>query len=174
MTFSMGSSGLDIRPCDIRDLPAVTAIYGLEVEEGTASFETVAPDLAEMTRRYRLLVERSLPFLIAERGGVVVGYAYAGPYRDRHAYRFTVEDAVYVAQEARGTGVGKALLTKVIERAVACGMHRMVAVIGDSANSGSIRLHENLGFRRVGTLDEVGFKFGRFLDTVIMQRNLLV
>lgn len=163
---------MHIRPCDLRDLPAITAIYGCEVEEGTASFEAEPPDLVEITRRYQAIRERGLPFLVAEHDGHITGYAYAGPYHTRYGYRMTVENSIYIARDAQGQGVGTALLAGVIEAATTAGMRQMVAIIGESTNQASIRLHANAGFRQVGTLENVGHKFGKFLNVVIMQRSL--
>ena len=161
-----------IRPSRDSDLSAVTAIYRPAVLHGTASFELEPPDEAEMARRRRALLEGGYPYLVAERDGAVVGYAYAGAYRPRPAYRFTVEDSIYVAPDRQGSGVGRALLVALIEACEALGFRQMVAVIGDSASQGSIRLHESLGFRPVGVLEAIGFKHGRWLDTVLMQRPL--
>lgn len=161
-----------IRDAASADLPAIQGIYSHHVTHGTASFEEVAPDLAEMMRRYEEIVSRGLPFVVAEGGGRVVGYAYAAPYRQRTAYRFTLEDSVYVAPDSMRGGVGRAALTEVIDRASALGYRQMIAVIGDSANNPSVRLHEALGFVPVGQLRAVGFKFGRWIDSVFMQRPL--
>ncbi|HLT01402.1 MAG TPA: GNAT family N-acetyltransferase [Geminicoccaceae bacterium] len=166
------SSALLVRPCSREDIPEVREIYALEVREGTASFELEPPSVAEMTARFAAIEAAGLPYLVAEIGGRIAGYAYAGPYRPRPAYRNTVEDSVYVARWARRQGVGRALLDAVIECATARGLRQMVAVIGDSAHTASIRLHEQAGFHLVGTLENVGWKFGRWLDTVIMQRPL--
>jgi L-amino acid N-acyltransferase YncA len=163
---------LVVRDCAPDDLKAVLKIYAAEVIQGTASFELEPPDLAEMNRRYEATRERGLPYLVAERDEVVLGYAYAGPYRPRPAYRFSVENSVYVAREARRLGVGRTLLEALITAATVAGMKQMVAIIGDSAHTASIRLHERSGFRLVGTLTDIGFKHGRWLDTVIMQRAL--
>jgi phosphinothricin acetyltransferase len=161
-----------VRPCTQDDLPEVREIYALEVREGTASFELEPPSLAEMTARFAAIEAAGLPYLVAELDGRIAGYAYAGPYRPRPAYRYTVEDSVYVARFARRRGVGRALLDAVIERATAHGMRQMVAIVGDSAHLASIELHLGAGFRLVGTLENVGWKFGRWLGTVIMQRAL--
>jgi phosphinothricin acetyltransferase len=150
----------------------VREIYALEVREGTASFELEPPSLAEMAARFAAIAAAGLPYLVVELDGRIAGYAYAGPYRPRPAYRYTVEDSVYVARFARRQGVGRALLDAVIERATAQGTRQMVAIIGDSAHLASIELHRRAGFRLVGTLENVGWKFGRWLDTVIMQRPL--
>jgi L-amino acid N-acyltransferase YncA len=161
-----------VRPCTQEDLPQVREIYKLEVREGTASFELEPPSLAEMSARFAAIEAAGLPYLVVELDGRIAGYAYAGPYRPRPAYRHTVESSVYVARWARRRGVGRALLDAVIERATAGGMRQMVAIIGDSAHVASIQLHARAGFRLVGTLENVGWKFGRWLDTVIMQRGL--
>lgn len=160
------------RPMKAADLAQVQAIYAREVLEGTASFELDPPDAAELQARWRKVGARGLPWLVAERDGRVAGYAYAAPYRDRPAYDFTVEDSVYVADWARGAGVGGTLLAAVVAEARRAGMRQMVAVIGDSANHGSIRLHRACGFAEIGILRDVGRKFDRWLDTVLMQRTL--
>jgi L-amino acid N-acyltransferase YncA len=161
-----------IRQATPADLAAITAIYAEAVRVGTASFETVPPDEAEMGRRLRHLIDGGHPYLVAEHDGKVVGFAYAGPYRARAAYHSTVEDAVYLADGARGQGVGGALLGRLIEEAEARGFRQMIAVIGDSDNVASIRLHKAAGFETSGTLKDVGYKHERWLDTVIMQRAL--
>lgn len=148
------------------------AVYGPEVRHGTATFELEPPGLAEFRQRLERLQSLGLPWLVAECQGGIAAYAYAAPYRDRPAYRFTAEDSVYVARSARGQGVGRALLEAVILEARAAGLRQMVAVIGDTGNLGSIRLHEACGFAHVGTMRAVGFKFDRWLDTVLMQRPL--
>lgn len=154
------------------DFDAIVEIYAAEVVAGTASFELTPPDRAEMIRRWSTIVGRGLPYLVADLDGGIAGYAYAGPYRTRPAYRFTVEDSVYVAPWARRRGVGLVLLRGVVMACETAGARQMVAVIGDSAHVASIRLHEAVGFRLVGTLTNVGYKFERWLDTVIMQRPL--
>lgn len=161
-----------VRDCTPADLAAVHAIYAPEVLDGTASFELEPPDLTELAARFQAIRDQGLPYLVAELDGQIAGYAYAGPYRTRPAYRFTVEDSVYVARWARRQGVALALLEAVIEAATAAGKRQMVAIIGDSAHLASLRLHERAGFRLVGTLENVGLKFGRWLDTVVMQRPL--
>ena len=154
------------------DLPIIQSIYSHHVLQGLASFEEVPPDAPEIERRYRDIVARGLPYVVAECDGRVAGFAYAGPYRTRPAYRYTVEDSVYVAPHAVGKGLGHAALSEVIRRVTARGFRQMIAIIGDSANLPSIRLHEKLGFRHAGTLQAVGFKFGRWVDSVIMQLGL--
>ena len=166
-------SDLTIRPADEGDLPAITAIYDEAVRTGTASYEVDPPGLAEMTRRWRGLVSNDFPYLAATRGGELIGYAYAGPFRPRPAYRFSVEDSIYIAPHAQQAGVGRFLLSKLIVLCEAKGFRQMIAVIGDgSEGSGSVRLHRALGFRDVGTFKAAGFKFGRWLDTMLMQRPL--
>lgn len=162
-----------IRPVREDDIPAITAIYADAVNVGTASFELVAPDEDEMRRRCRTLIDGGYPYLVCvDEGDRVLGYAYAGAYRPRPAYRGTVENSVYVAADARRRGVGRLLLAALIEEATARDFRQMVAVIGDSAHVASIELHRALGFEMVGTLKNVGRKFDRWLDTVLMQRAL--
>jgi L-amino acid N-acyltransferase YncA len=164
---------LSIRPAVPDDIPAIAAIYAHAVEHGTASFELEAPDAAEMARRMTDLLSKGYPYLAAERGGRLAGYAYSGPYRARPAYRPTVENSVYIAHDLHRRGVGRALLTALIEATQACGFRQMIAVIGDSSRqAASIGLHQALGFRHVGILQDVGFKHGRWLDSVLMQRAL--
>ena len=161
-----------MRPSSEADLARCTEIYGHHVLYGTASFEVDPPDLAEMKRRRAAVLDVGLPHLVAEREGRVVGYAYAGNWRPRPAYEFSVEDSIYVDADAVGQGVGKALLPVLIEQCTRLGKRQMVAVIGDSAQLPSIRLHASCGFAMVGTLKSIGFKFGRWLDSVLMQRPL--
>ena len=161
-----------IRTAALSDIAAIAAIYGHHVQHGVASFETEPPSLTEMARRQASLVEQGYPYLVAVREGAVIGYAYASSYRPRLAYRNTVEDSVYLRPDATGAGVGSRLLAALIEACEARGFRQMVAIIGDSANLPSIRLHERHGFRLIGTLASVGYKHGRWLDTVLMQRNL--
>ncbi len=154
------------------DVEAVTAIYGHAVRYGTATWELDPPSADEMARRFGALAEAGYPALVAARAGVVVGYAYAGSYRPRAAYRWTVEDSVYVSPEAQGQGVGRALLRALVEECTVRGFRQMVAVIGDRDNAGSVALHAALGFGLVGVAAGVGFKHGRWLDQVLMQRAL--
>ena len=154
------------------DMAQVQAIYAYHVLHGTASFEEEPPPLAEMQRRRADVLGRGLPYLVAEQGGRVVGYAYATPYRTRSAYRFTIENSVYVDHARPRAGIGRALLAALIARCEQGDWQQMIAVIGDSAHASSIGLHASLGFRMVGTLEAVGFKFGRWLDSVLMQRAL--
>jgi len=161
-----------IRPAQLGDLAAITAIYAAAVRCGTASFELEAPDETEMRRRYEALRAGRHPFLIAELEGAIVGYAYAVPYRAGPAYRFAVESSVYIAPQCQRRGFGRALLERLIIEAQGSGFRQMIAVIGDSANTASIEVHRAAGFRTVGTFENVGFKFDRWLDTVLMQRPL--
>jgi L-amino acid N-acyltransferase YncA len=150
-----------IRPATPADIPAITAIYDHAVQHGTATFEIEAPDEAEMSNRFRALAD-----------GAVRGYAYAGPYRTRVAYRHTLEDSIYIAPDLHGRGIGRALIERLLADATARGFRQMIAVIGDSGQLASIALHRAAGFGMVGTFEAVGFKFGRWLDTVLMQRPL--
>jgi len=161
-----------IRPAREADLPAVTAIYEHAVLHGTATFELVPPDLAEMARRYRSLLEGAYPYLVATVTERVVGYAYAGPYRPRPAYRFTVENSIYLDPGVHRRGIGLLLLERLLSECEARGFRQMIAVIGDSANAGSIGVHRKAGFAMIGTHPDVGLKFGRWLDTVMMQKAL--
>jgi L-amino acid N-acyltransferase YncA len=163
---------LEIRAAQLPDLPAITAIYDEAVQFGTATFELTPPDLAEMTRRFEALTGAGYPYLAAVQDGTVAGYAYAGPYRPRPAYRFTVENSVYLAPASQRRGIGGHLLQRLIEDCESRGYRQMIAVIGDSANAGSMSVHRNAGFQMVGVHPDVGFKFGRWLDTVMMQRAL--
>jgi L-amino acid N-acyltransferase YncA len=165
-------SDIEIKVTSAADLAAITEIYQHAVLFGTATFELVPPDRAEMTRRFEALASGGFPYLVAAQGGSPVGYAYAGPYRPRPAYRFTVENSVYLAPSVQHRGIGTALLRKLIAEAEARGYRQMIAVIGDSANAGSIGVHTKTGFGMIGTHTNVGFKFGRWLDTVMMQRAL--
>jgi phosphinothricin acetyltransferase len=161
-----------VRPATIADISAITRIYAHAVEYGTASFELTAPDEAEMSRRFSELTVNGFPYLVAVMDEAVVGYAYAGPYRARPAYRFTVENSVYVDPRRRRQGVGKALLEALIEACTKKGFRLMVAVIGDSKQAASIALHEAAGFKHAGVLENIGYKFDRWLDTVLMQKAL--
>uniref|UniRef100_UPI00353185D9 GNAT family N-acetyltransferase n=1 Tax=Pararhizobium sp. IMCC3301 TaxID=3067904 RepID=UPI00353185D9 len=166
-------SGVHISPPDAQDLPSIQAIYADAVLTGTATFELTPPDLPEMTRRCHALTDQGFPYFVARSTeGQVLGYAYAGPYRPRPAYRFTVEDSIYLAPMARGHGVGKALLAALIEQATAKDFRQMIAVIGDSKHKASIALHERLGFEHAGVFRNVGWKHNRWLDSVLMQRPL--
>jgi len=163
-------STLAIRPAISTDLGRITDIYADAVTGGTASYELEPPNLDEMTTRFAALTAGGFPYLVAEKGGAVLGYAYAGAFRPRPAYRFIVEDSVYVAPEAKGQGVGLLLMRHLIEAVRAAGFRQIVAVIGDGRpESASVRLHEKLGFRHSGRLEGSGYKHGRWLDTVFMQ-----
>ncbi|WP_035694134.1 GNAT family N-acetyltransferase [Azospirillum halopraeferens] len=161
-----------IRDSRSDDIPALQAIYAHHVLTGLSSFEEVPPDVAEMERRRGDVLVRGLPYLVAEHAGAVVGYAYAGPYRLRPAYRYTVEDSIYIAHDRTGLGAGRALLGVLLDRCTAAGCRQMVAVIGNSANAASIGLHAGMGFVHAGLLTAVGWKFGRWVDSVLMQRPL--
>lgn len=161
-----------IRDCVVEDIATIAAIYGEAVLSGTASFELAAPDEAEMARRRARLIDGGYPYFVAELAGRVAGYAYAGPYHQRPGYRYTVEDSVYIAEWARRQGLGRALLERLIEVCAARGFRQMIAIIGDSRHTASLELHRELGFEMVGTIKDVGYKFGRWLDSVVMQRPL--
>ena len=168
----MSKSHFVIRPADDADLPQITAIYAHYVRTHTASFEIDVPDEAELGRRWRAIRDGGYPYLVAASEARVLGYSYASMYRPRPAYRHTVENSVYVVPECARRGIGRALLERVIAECRQRGIREIIAIIGDSANEPSIRLHARLGFVHVGTLRNVGYKFGRWLDTVIMQRSL--
>lgn len=161
-----------VRPTEPRDIAAITAIYAWNVEHGSGTFETEAPAASEMARRHNEVLGNGLPWLVAERDGRVAGYAYANRFRPRVAYRFCVEDSVYVAVDAQGCGLGRLLLAELIARCEARGMRQMLAVIGDGANHASIGLHRSAGFRPAGILRASGWKFDRWLDVVMLQREL--
>ena len=164
---------MDIRPATAEDIPAITAIYGHWVETGTSSFELQAPDEGEMQARFAALKQKDLPWLAATRDGALVGYAYAGLYRPRPAYRFTLEDSIYVAPDAVGTGIGRPLLTALIEACRGLGCRNLMGIVGDpETNRGSVALHRALGFEPVGTARQIGFKFDRWLDVLTMQKVL--
>lgn len=172
IAHSTDRAAVDIRPAEAADMPAVTEIYGHHVLHGFASFETDPPALDEMTARWQASVAKGLPYIVAVENGRVVGYAYAGPYRHRRAYRFSVENSVYMAPDMGGRGIGRRLLERLIADCKACGCRQMVAIIGDSGNQASIALHKRVGFEETGVLRDVGFKRGRWVDTVIMQLTL--
>ena len=168
----MSSPALLIRPSTPADLPAITAIYGWNVHNGTGTFELDAPNESEMSRRRDDVLAKGLPWLVVERGGTVQGYAYANHFRPRPAYRFCVEDSVYLAAGAQRRGLGRLLLVELMARCEAAGARQMLAVIGDSANLGSVGVHRGLGFEHVGVMKAAGWKFGRWLDVVVMQKAL--
>lgn len=162
-----------IRDAVPADLPAITAIYAHAVAHGTATYELEAPSLAEMTARYEALKAGSFPYIVAEEAGTLLGYAYAGPFRARPAYRFIVEDSIYLAPQAQGRGTGRVLLEALVARTAALGFRQIVAVIGDGAPaSASVKLHERMGFAHCGSLAGSGYKHGRWLDTAFMQLAL--
>ena len=161
-----------MRAAKAGDAAALAEIYAPHVRRGTATFEVEPPDAAEMERRWREVSGRGLPYLLAVADGEVLGYAYAAPYRPRAAYRFTLEDSIYLRDGARGKGIGRALLWALIDAAERAGARQMIAVIGDTGNAASIGVHAALGFRHVGVLSGVGNKFSRWLDVVLMQRAL--
>jgi phosphinothricin acetyltransferase len=165
-------SAIIIRESRDDDVAAIAAIYGHHVRTGLASFEYEPPTQAEMARRRAEILAKGYPYLAAELNGVLIGYSYASAYRPRPGYRFTVEDSVYVHPDWTGKGAGRALLPALIARCEALGYRQMVAVIGDSANAPSIRLHEAFGFAHAGLLKSIGWKLGRWVDSVIMQRAL--
>jgi L-amino acid N-acyltransferase YncA len=176
--FVRGWSNLRADEVSIRvtrhgDLSAITTIYADAVIGGTASYEIEPPDLAEMEARWRSLLRAGYPHLVAVAGRTIRGYAYAGPFRTRPAYRFMVEDSIYVAADAQGSGIGKALLAELIRRCEGAGFRQMIAVIGDGTeHPASVRLHLSQGFRQIGVIEGSGYKHGRWLDTVLMQRAL--
>jgi len=163
---------VEVRPARVEDLAEIHAIYAHHVLHGLASFEEQPPSVEELERRYRDVASRGLPYFIAEAGGVIGGYGYCAPYRARSAYRYALEDSVYVRHDMTGRGIGRRLLEELIRRSEALGYRQIIAVIGDSANAPSIGVHAACGFLRVGTLRSVGFKFGRWVDSVFMQRPL--
>ena len=161
-----------MRPATPDDLPVIQAIYAHHVARGLASCEEEAPAVPEMRRRYDEVIAKGLPYLVAEAGGSIAGYGYCTLYRARSAYRYSLEDSVYVRHDAVGRGVGKAILGELVKRCEALGYRQIIAVIGDSANAASIGVHASQGFLRVGTLRSTGFKLGRWVDSVLMQRPL--
>ena len=163
---------MEIRAAGLADVPEIQAIYAHHVLHGTGTFEEEPPSVEEMTVRFRKVVDRGYVWLVASDATGVLGYGYYAPFRERSAYRFTVEDSIYVREDVRGQGVGKALVVRLIELATAAGLRQMIAVIGDSENVGSIGVHASLGFQMVGTMKSAGLKFGRWLDVVTMQRPL--
>jgi L-amino acid N-acyltransferase YncA len=168
----MSDHPLLIRPSTDADLSAITRIYGHAALHGTGTFELVAPDEAEMARRREAVLANGLPWLVAERNGAVIGFAYANHFRPRRAYRFCVEDSIYLDEAVRGHGVGRVLLAELLAQCAARGARQMLAVIGDSANAGSIGVHRACSFEDAGVLKAAGWKFGRWLDVVLMQKAL--
>jgi phosphinothricin acetyltransferase len=161
-----------VRPAAAQDLPAIQAIYAHHVLHGLASFEEAAPPLDEMRRRHDDVTGQGLPYLVAEEKGVILGYGYCALYRARSAYRHTLEDSIYVKPGMQRKGIGKAVLAELIARCTALHYRQMIAVIGDSANAASIAVHASLGFVRAGNLRSTGYKFGRWVDSILMQRPL--
>jgi L-amino acid N-acyltransferase YncA len=164
--------GMNIRPATVADLPEIQSIYAYHVLHGAGSFEEVPPSVEEIEGRYRAIVGRGWSYIVAADPTGVVGYGYFSQMRERSAYRYTAEDSIYVREDVRGQGVGKALVTRLLDDAAALGFRQMVAVIGDSDNVASIGVHASLGFQRAGLLRSSGLKFGRWVDTVFMQRAL--
>ena len=162
----------DIRACETRDLAPICSIYGHHVLHGLATFEVEPPDAEELARRREQILALGLPYLVAEVQGRVIGYAYAAPYRARPAYRYTLEDSIYLDRDYAGKGLGRTLLQALIVGCERAGYRQMIAVIGDSANLPSIKLHAACGFKHAGLLPATGFKFGRWVDSVLMQRAL--
>ena len=163
---------VSLRPATPADIPAICRIYAHAVRHGTASFEIEPPDEIEMARRQKVLLDGGYPYLIAEAEGALLGYAYAGAYRARPAYRFSVEDSIYLDPQRHSRGIGRLLLDALIAESERRGFRQMIAVIGDSAQTPSIALHRAAGFEMIGTIRNVGFKHGRWLDSVLMQRAL--
>ena len=172
MTEPAPSSAPRVRPAEARDIASIRGIYAHHVRHGLASFEETPPNAAEIARRWKKAIRRGLPYLVAESEGIVVGFAYANLFRERSAYRFAVENSVYIVPRLHRCGIGSILLDELILRCEAAGYRQMVAVIGDSANIASIALHRNKGFEMAGTLPGIGFKFGRWVDNVYMRRPL--
>jgi L-amino acid N-acyltransferase YncA len=163
---------ITIRSAEPRDIPAITVIYADAVRHGTASFELEPPDEADMAARQKALLAKNFPYLVAERAGAVAGYAYAGPYRTRPAYDWCIEDSIYVAPGCHRQGIGRILLERLIVESEARGFRQMIGVIGDTTNTASVAVHAAAGFRLIGTFQSIGYKHGRWLDTVLMQRAL--
>jgi L-amino acid N-acyltransferase YncA len=161
-----------VRDATANDVPALHAIYAHHVLHGFGTFDEVPPDVAAMTEKWRGVADLGLPWLVAEDGGAVVGFAYASPFRPRTGYRYSLEDSVYIREDLRGRGIGLALLSQIVSRCEALAARQLIAVIGDSKNAGSIGLHRKCGFEHAGTLKAVGYKLGRWVDIVFMQRPL--
>ena len=174
MSSAAGTAAIKvrIRPATEQDMPAIQEIYAHYVLTTSASFEEEAPTVAEMTARWQRIQSRAMPYLVAVYKNRVVGYAYGGPYRERSAYRYTVEDSIYIAPDMLGRGVGNALMNPLISRCTALGFRQLIAVIGDSGNAASIALHSRHGFAVIGALRSSGYKFGSWSDAVLMQRPL--
>ena len=172
MLKKINSSEILIRDATNADMKDIQIIYTHNVLKGLASFEVTPPDLAELIRRREETLAKGYPYRVAEVGGIVRGYAYAGPFRQRSAYLYTTENSIYVSKNRQGQGIGRHLLKDLIERCNERGFRQMVSIIGDSKNYSSIALHSKLGFKKIGVQPSVGFKFGRWVDSVIMQREL--
>lgn len=172
MNETVTAGDIIVRDVVDADMVAIQAIYAHHVLNGLASFEEIAPDIAELQRRRDEILKRRLPYRVAEVRGAVKGYAYVGPYRPRSAYRYTVEDSVYIANDMTGRGLGRRLLQDIVDTCTGLGYRQMIAIIGDSGNLPSISLHRRLGFVHAGTVRSAGFKLGRWVDSVIMQRAL--
>ncbi|MBE7370069.1 GNAT family N-acetyltransferase [Ramlibacter pallidus] len=163
---------LILRPSTDADVPAITAIYAHHVLHGTGTFETTPPTEQDMTTRRLDVLARGLPYLVAEQGGKVLGFAYCQWFKPRPAYRYSAEDSIYLHADAAGQGLGKKLLADLVQQAEAAGVRKLIAVIGDSANAGSIGVHRSLGFSKVGVIQSCGWKFGRWLDIVLMEKSI--
>ena len=161
-----------IRPSSDQDIPAITAIYGHHVLNGTGTFETVPPTAQDMAARRADVLAKELPYLVAEQDGRILGFAYCNWFKPRPAYRYSAEDSISMADGERGRGAGKQLLMELAQQAEAAGVRKLIAVIGDSANLGSVRVHESIGFTHVGVLKSCGWKFGKWLDVVLMEKPL--
>lgn len=161
-----------IRPSLDKDIPAITAIYAHHVLHGTGTFETEPPSVADMTTRRADVLSKGLPYLVAEDDGRIVGFAYGNWFKPRPAYRYSVEDSIYLAPDLHRKGLGRALLTELLARCESVGIRKMMAIIGDSANAGSVGVHRALGFEQVGKIESCGWKFGAWRDIVIMQKTL--
>lgn len=163
---------LTLRPSSDADVPAITAIYAHHVLHGTGTFETTPPTEADMANRRLDVLGRGLPYLVAEQGGRVLGFAYCQWFKPRPAYRYSAEDSIYLHPDAAGQGIGKQLLAALLHQAEAAGVRKLIAVIGDSGNAGSIGVHRSLGFQKVGVIQSCGWKFGRWLDIVLMDKAI--
>ncbi len=170
--MSAPESTITIRDASSEDMDAIQTIYAHHVAHGLASFEETPPDVKEMTRRFRAIIDEGFPYRVAELDGAVKGYSYAGKYRPRAAYRTTVENSIYVDTDSGGKGIGKRLLEDLIDRCERLGYRQMVAVIGDSANEASIKLHAACGFENIGIMRSLAYKHGQWIDQVLMQRSL--
>nr|WP_321456856.1 N-acetyltransferase family protein [uncultured Cohaesibacter sp.] len=170
--MSENNETVEIRNARLEDIPAIHAIYSYHVMNGLASFEETAPCVAEMGRRFAAIAKSKRPYLVATIAGQVVGYGYMSDYRTRVAYRYSLENSIYMHKDHAGKGIGLALLNRLLYEAELLGYRQVISVIGNSENIASIKLHEKAGFENVGTLKSVGFKFGRWVDSVMMQKSL--